>query len=73
MSGISIFVLEVSSDEGKTWSLEQQFGLYRTRQRAEARAERETKWHVEQLTVAAYKHGWIYRAREYAPAKEGNA
>ena len=63
-----VWIMEVSRDEGKTWTLVQSFGMYVTQDRAVKRAARETVWHRENLTPVAYQYGWRFRAREYRPS-----
>jgi hypothetical protein len=61
----AIWLLEMSADDGETWVMEQAHGFYKNKDRAEKRAELETKHH-QALSPANYRRNYIYRVREYA-------
>jgi hypothetical protein len=63
-----IWIMEVSRDEGKTWIMEQSFGMYKTQHRAATRASVETSRHIA-MSRQCHCAGWLYRAREYRPVE----
>lgn len=64
-----IWVLYVSKDKGKTWELlSGNNAFYRFRESADLKAEKDTRWHLEQLTRSHLNYGLLYKAVEYRPA-----
>lgn len=65
----SIWILEYSSDEGKTWHVPKGTqGYFLFEKSAKAKAVSTTEWHRTRVSKNAQTFGYIYRASEFRRA-----
>jgi len=61
---MSVWIIEVSIDGGKTWEIGQNYGMYRGKDRCESRVEKEN-FTGAHLNPRLWPQGRLHRAVEY--------